>query len=163
MSTPMIRTVIALPALLMLAGAAKPVVPMVVRGDGLMDLVVGGKAARIRITPWAPAAPTLNPDFAQSIGLKGGLFGFAVKVGPVKVGGKTGVTRFDFGTMTFRRRVVWFDRRYEAQGDGAADAAHANDADGAARDMPAQKLGGVPARPVAGNPRRACRLRCAAG
>lgn len=119
MSTPMIRTVIALPALLMLAGAAKPVGPMVVRGDGLMDLVVGGKAARIRITPWAPAAPTLNPDFAQSIGLKGGLFGFAVKVGPVKVGGKTSVTRFDFGTMTFRRRVVWFDRRYEAQGDGA--------------------------------------------
>lgn len=113
------RTMMASSAALLLIGAAKPATPMVVSGDGLMTITVGGTQARIRITPWAPAAPTLNPDFASRIGLKGGLFGFAVKVGPVKVSGKSSVTRFDFGTMTFRRRVVWFDRRYEAQGDGA--------------------------------------------
>lgn len=113
------RSVIAASAVLLLVGAAKPVQPLIVRGDGLMNAVVGGKAARIRITPWAPAAPTLNPEFAEAIGLKGGLFGFAVKVGPVRVSGKTSVTRLDFGTMTFRRRVVWFDRRYEVPGDGA--------------------------------------------
>lgn len=103
----------------LLIGAAKPAQPLVVRGDGLVNATVGGSPARIRITPWAPAAPTLNPDFARQIGLRGGLFGFAVKVGPVKVGGQTSVTRFDFGTMNFRRRVVWFDRRYEPQGEGA--------------------------------------------
>lgn len=103
----------------LLIGAAKPATPLVVRGDGLVSATVGGASVRIRITPWAPAAPTLNPDFAARIGLRGGLFGFAVKVGPVKVGGQTSVTRFDFGTMTFRRRVVWFDRRYEPVGEGA--------------------------------------------
>jgi len=106
-------------ALAGLVGAAKPAQPLVVRGDGLVDAVVGGSPARIRITPWAPAAPTLNPDFAARIGLRGGLFGFAVKVGPVKVGGQTSVTRLNFGALNFRRRVVWFERRYEPQGDGA--------------------------------------------
>ena len=113
------RVLAATVALAMLVGAAKPSLPLVVRGDGLVDAVVGGSRARIRITPWAPAAPTLNPDFAGRIGLKGGWFGFAVKVGPVRVNGRSSVTRLDFGTMNFRRRVVWFDRRYEAQGDGA--------------------------------------------
>lgn len=103
----------------LLIGGAKPATPLVVRGDGLVNATVGGSSARIRITPWAPAAPTLNPDFADRIGLKGGWFGFAVKVGPVRVNGKSSVTRLDFGTMNFRRRVVWFDRRYEPQGDGA--------------------------------------------
>lgn len=111
--------VMASAALCLLMGAAKPTTPLVVRGDGLVNTTVGGTSARIRITPWAPAAPTLNPDFADRIGLKGGWFGFAVKVGPVKVNGKSSVTRLDFGTMSFRRRVVWFDRRYEPQGDGA--------------------------------------------
>lgn len=106
-------------ALAGVVGAAKPAQPLVVRGDGLVDAVVGGSPARIRITPWAPAAPTLNPDFAARIGLRGGLFGFAVKVGPVKVGGQTSVTRLNFGALNFRRRVVWFERRYEPQGDGA--------------------------------------------
>ncbi len=89
------------------------------RGDGIVPVVVGGVAGRMRINPWAPAAPTLNPDYAARIGLRGGMFGFAVKVGPVKVGGKTSVTRLQFGPASFRRRVVWFDRRYDAGADGA--------------------------------------------
>ena len=113
------RMIVVSGAVALLVGAAKPSEPLIVRGDGLVSATVGGSAARIRITPWAPAAPTLNPDFAARIGLKGGWFGFAVKVGPVKVNGRSSVTRLDFGSMNFRRRVVWFDRRYEPQGDGA--------------------------------------------
>lgn len=116
-------TLVARVALLTLVPAligAKPApAPYVVRGDAIVPVVVGGVAGRMRINPWAPAAPTLNPDYAARIGLRGGLFGFAVKVGPVKVGGQTSVTRLQFGPASFRRRVVWFDRRYDAGADGA--------------------------------------------
>lgn len=105
-----------LPALI---GAKPAQAPYVVRGDGVVPVVVGGVAGRMRISPWAPAAPTLNPDFADRIGLRGGWFGVAVKVGPVRVNGKSSVTRLQFGPASFRRRVVWFDRRYEAGTDGA--------------------------------------------
>lgn len=102
------------------AGGAKPAQgEYVVRGDGVVPVTVGNVGGRMRITPWAPAAPTLNPDYAQRIGLKGGFFGFSVKVGPVKVRGESGVTRLQFGNASFKRRVVWFERRYDAGADGA--------------------------------------------
>ncbi|MBX9886003.1 MAG: hypothetical protein K2X68_13630, partial [Novosphingobium sp.] len=110
---------IAMVALPLGIAAAPKLAEYVVRGDGVMAARVGGVAARLRITPWAPAAPTLNPDFATRVGLKGGLFGFAVKVGPVKVTGKTGVTSLDIGGLAFKRRAVWFERRYESGADGA--------------------------------------------
>lgn len=100
--------------------AAKPGArPFIVAGDGVMPATIGGVAGRIRVTPWAPPAPVLNPDMAARIGLKGGWFGIVLKVGPVKVPGKTSVTRLGFAGMDFRRRVVWFDRRYDAGADAA--------------------------------------------
>lgn len=103
-----------------MASSAKPKIGIyTVRGDGVVPATVGGIAGRMRITPWAPAVPTFNPDFASRVGLKGGWFGFAVKVGPVKVGGKSDVTRLDFGGLAMKRRVVWFDRRYDPGADGA--------------------------------------------
>ncbi|MBY0581536.1 MAG: hypothetical protein K2P68_01280 [Sphingomonas sp.] len=93
-------------------GATKPPVDYIVRGDGVVPATVGGTPTRVRISPWAPAAPTLNPDFADRIGLHGGLFGFVVKVGTVKVKGQSSVTKLQFGTTAFRRRVVWFERPY---------------------------------------------------
>lgn len=108
--------VCALPALI---GARKPI-DYVVHGEGLMTIRIGGVPARLRINPWAPAAPTLNPDFAARIGLHGGLFGVGVKVGTVKVKGDTSVTRLDFGGgASFRRRVVWFERPYATGADAA--------------------------------------------
>ncbi len=102
------------------ARAARPgPAPFIVTGDGVMAARIGGLAARIRLTPWAPSAPVLNPDMAARIGLKGGWFGVVLKVGPVKVAGKTSVTRLGFAGLDFRRRVVWFDRRYDAGADAA--------------------------------------------
>lgn len=99
--------------------AAPKALDYVVRGDGVVSAVIGGQPARLRISPWAPAAPTLNPDFAQRIGLHGGLFGFAVKVGPVKVAGQSSVTRLEVSKASFRRRVVWFDRPWSTGADAA--------------------------------------------
>ena len=112
---------LAMPALpIASAIGAKPKIgDYVVRGDGIVAARVGDLAGRMRITPWAPAAPTLNPDYAARIGLKGGWFGFQVKVGPVKVAGKSDVTKLDFGGLAIKRRVVWFDRRYDTGADGA--------------------------------------------
>lgn len=105
-------------ALCLLAAKAAPA-PFVVAGDGVVAGRIGSAPGRIRLTPWAPAAPVLNPDVAQRIGLNGGWFGVALKVGPVKVAGKSSVTRLGFAGFDFRRRVVWFDRRYDAGADAA--------------------------------------------
>ncbi len=104
----------------LLIGGAKPAAaPYIVRGDGVVPVIVGGVAGRMRISPWAPAAPTLNPDYAARIGLRGGLFGFQVAVGSVKVSGRTSVTRLEFGAAKFKRRVVWFEKPYAPNADGA--------------------------------------------
>jgi len=103
----------------LLIGAKPAAAPYVVRGDGVVPAVIGGVAGRMRISPWAPAAPTLNPDYAARIGLHGGLFGFRVAVGPVKVRGESSVTRLEFGPAKFKRRVVWFERAYATGADGA--------------------------------------------
>jgi hypothetical protein len=47
------------------------------------------------------------------------LISFAVKVGPVKVKGETGVTKLEFGAAAFKRRVVWFERPYAHGADAA--------------------------------------------
>lgn len=99
--------------------AKKAVQPLVVRGDGVVPASVGGVAGRMRISPWAPAAPTLNPDYANRIGLRPGWFGVKLAVGPVRVGGASAVTRLSIADAAFKRRVVWFDRRYAVGADGA--------------------------------------------
>ncbi len=103
----------------LLAGATRAPIEYVVRPSGVIDMKIGGQPARLRISPWAPAAPTLNPDIVARIGLHGGLIGFAVKVGPVKVKGQTSVTRLDVGSVGFKRRVVWFERPYAVGADVA--------------------------------------------
>ncbi len=102
---------------MLIAGAGDPV--FVVRGDGVVPAKLGGQPGKLLLSPWAPAAPTLNPGYRTRIGLHAGLFGFSVKVGPVKVRGDTSVTRLDYQGMSYRRRVVWFERDY-AQGADAA-------------------------------------------
>lgn len=102
---------------LLIGAAPQPV--FVVRGDGVVPARLGGAPGRLLLSPWAPAAPTLNPDYRNRAGLHAGLFGFSVKVGPVKVRGDTSVARLDFEGLSYRRRVVWFERDY-AQGADAA-------------------------------------------
>lgn len=97
--------------------ADKAPIEYVIHGQALVPIRVGGQPARLRVSPWAPAAPTLNPDFARAIGLHNGLIGFSVKVGNVKVKGQTSVTRLDFGKVSFRKRVVWFERPYARGAD----------------------------------------------
>ncbi|MBX9796295.1 hypothetical protein [Sphingomonas sp.] len=101
------------------ATGARKDAELIVRGDGIYDGRVNDAPARLRLTPWAPSAPTLNDDIVPKAGLHAGLFGFAVKVGPTKVRGNTSVARMSFGKYSYRRRVVWFDRRYDAGADGA--------------------------------------------
>ncbi len=101
------------------ATGARKDAELVVRGDGIYAGQINKTPARLRLTPWAPSAPTLNNDFVERAGLHAGLFGFAVKVGPVKVRGDTSVARIGFGKYSYRRRVVWFERRYDAGADGA--------------------------------------------
>lgn len=113
------RATLAAMALGLIVSATRAPIDYAVDADGIVPVRIGGKPGGLRISPWAPAAPTLNPGFASAIGLHGGLFGVGVKVGPVKVKGNTAVTRLEFGRVGFKRRVVWFEKDY----DHAADAA----------------------------------------
>ncbi|MFA5970421.1 MAG: hypothetical protein WC816_14400 [Sphingomonas sp.] len=99
-------------------GARAPV-DYVVHGDGVVAIRIAGQPARLRINPWAPPAPTINPDFAARAGLRGGWFGFSVKVGPVRVKGDSAVTRLEFGSTGFKRRAVWFERPYTRGADAS--------------------------------------------
>ena len=106
-------------ALLALVGAATPPqVERVIAGDGIVNATVGGVEARIRIDPGATAMPLITSELATRAGLRGGMFGTLYGVGPVRVPGRTAVTRVDFGTGVVRRRVSFAPRAYAAGLDG---------------------------------------------
>jgi hypothetical protein len=83
-------------------------VPLTVSGDRTLGATVHGASARLRIGPGAPSIPIFNPDFAARAGFKAGMFGTRAQIGPVAIGGKSAVIRFDLGQGEFKRRVTWF-------------------------------------------------------
>ncbi|MDF7777548.1 hypothetical protein P1X14_19995 [Sphingomonas sp. AOB5] len=92
---------------------------LLVIGDGIVDGVVNGVPARIKLDPGAPGSPIFNPDFAARAGFKPSMIGFIARIGPVKVPGATDVVRIDIGRGEFKRRAGWFQVPYVTGADGA--------------------------------------------
>lgn len=86
------------------------------------DLVVAGtiagRPARLQMSPNGSSTLVMNPDAANRMGLKGGLFNVGVKVGPVAIRGKTAVVRYGVQGPERRRRIGWFDRPIAQGFDG---------------------------------------------
>lgn len=101
----------------LLASAPKLPPVYVVRGDGVVSGALNGVPARIRIDPAAASAPILTTELAQRARLKAGLFGFEYMIGPVRLNGRSAVTRIDFGLGPVRRRVGWTPAPYRAGAD----------------------------------------------
>ncbi len=90
---------------------------LVVTADGVRPTTLAGRPARLRVDPSAPGLPMVNPDLAARAGLKGGMFGVAYSVGPVRIVGSSAVTRLDLGDGPVKRRVSWSDRDFARRAD----------------------------------------------
>lgn len=93
---------------------------LVVSGDGIVPVTVGGVPGRVRIDPAVPALPMLNADYAGRARLRAGPFAFGYMVGPEQVNGRSAVTRIAIGAgaRPRKRRVGWTERPFTAAADG---------------------------------------------
>lgn len=111
------RTITALMAM-MAIGATRAPQERVIAADGIVSGRIGDTPLRLRIDPAAPAMPLVTTAVAERAGLKGGMFGTVYGVGPLRIPGRTAVTRIDFGTGAVKRRVSFAPRAYAAGFDG---------------------------------------------
>ena len=99
------------------ASAASRPAEYVVSGDGVVSGMLNGVPARMRIDPAAPAVPITSTELANRAGLKAGPFDFEYLIGGTRIGGKSAVTRIDYGLGSVRRRVGWTTSPYRAGAD----------------------------------------------
>ena len=93
--------------------------PLVVTAeqDFIVPVEVNGRLLRLRLDPGTERI-VLNPEAAAAAGLDGSMFGVAAMVGPVRVNGRTSLTRVAIGDWRERRRVMWFSRPVVSGADG---------------------------------------------
>lgn len=106
-------------ALLSTAAAAQP--ERVVRGDGIVSVILNGAPGRIRIDPAAPALPIFTAPYAAGQArLRAGPFAFGYLVGPEQVTGLSAVGRIAVGegARPRKRRIGWTVRTYAPGADG---------------------------------------------
>lgn len=117
----MTQRVTMIAAALLLAGSADPPAERVVSGDGIVNVRLNGKLARLRIDPAAPGMPLMADAVADERGFKmGGSLGigFGFSVGPTTVMSKTQVIRVAYGIKPQKQRVGWTQRPFAIAADG---------------------------------------------
>lgn len=107
-------------AMAALTGAAPPRADaeLVVDAGATLPTTLNGVPAHLRVDPGAVAMPAATAELARRAGLKAGPFGVEYIIGPVRVEGRTALGRIDLGRGPEKRRIAWWDRRW----DPAADA-----------------------------------------
>jgi hypothetical protein len=92
--------------------------------DGfILPADINGQAVRLRVdTGYSDII--LNPAVAQRLGLRPSLFGADLRVGPVKVQGRTGRGTVAIGSARQDRHISWFDRNVADDADGVINIAH---------------------------------------
>ena len=109
----LLNVVVATPA----AAAANE---FIIGPDGAVDVTVNGKPARMLFRGVGSSTLILNPENAKRLGVKTGIIKFPIRyrVGPHRINGKSGVTRYSVGGKQVKRRVGWFERDVAAGFDG---------------------------------------------
>lgn len=97
--------------------AAKPASNLQVRPGENTQVLINGMSAHASITADGPVYPTLNPSVASQLGYTGGLLGADAQIGPITVKGYTDVARFSEQGMTFKKRILWFERPITTHAD----------------------------------------------
>ncbi len=92
----------------------------VIGPDGVVEAVVNGKPAHMLFRGVGSSTAILNPASAERFGVKTGIIKFPIqyRVGPYRINGKSGVTRYAVGGREIKRRVGWFDRDVAPGFDG---------------------------------------------
>jgi hypothetical protein len=109
------------PLLLLVAPPVKAANDELIIGpDGALDAIVNGKPAHMLFRGVGSSTAILNPSSAERFGLKTGIIKFPIqyRVGPNRINGKSGVTRYTVGGRAIKRRVGWFERDVAPGFDG---------------------------------------------
>jgi hypothetical protein len=92
----------------------------IVGPDGAIDAVVNGKPAHMLFRGVGSSTAILNPASAARLGMKTGIIKFPIhyRIGPIRINGKSGVTRYSVNGHEVKRRVGWFERDVAPGFDG---------------------------------------------
>jgi hypothetical protein len=93
---------------------------LIIGPDGVVEAIVNGKPAHMLFRGVGSSTAILNPSSAERFGLKTGFIKFPIqyRVGPNRINGKSGVTRYAVVGKEVKRRVGWFDRDVAPGFDG---------------------------------------------
>jgi hypothetical protein len=92
----------------------------VVEPNAVVAAGVNGRPARFLFRGVGSSVPILNPQSADSFGIKPAFIrsGISFRVGPVRVNGRNGVATYNIGGRDQKRRVGWFEREIAPGYDG---------------------------------------------
>ena len=91
---------------------------LVLSGDNVIAVEINGQPFQMEVRPEAAEAPMLNPEVAQALQLKPGMFGFVTLVGPEKVSGVSAVHKVDYGAGEQKQRIFWASRASSTVANG---------------------------------------------
>lgn len=104
--------------------AAHPVVAatneFVVGPEGAVDIVVNGKPARMLFRGVGSSTAIFNRASVEQLGIKRGIIKISIgyRIGPHRIGGRSGVARYSINGRSIKRRVGWFSRDVAPGFDG---------------------------------------------
>jgi hypothetical protein len=93
---------------------------LVVGPDATVKAIFNGHPARMLVRGVGSTVPLLNPQSAADFGLKPAFIRSKIsfRVGPTRINGKNGVTRYKIGGLEQKRRIGWFEREIAPGYDG---------------------------------------------
>jgi hypothetical protein len=93
---------------------------LVVGPNATVEAIFNGHPARMLVRGVGSTVPLLNPQSAADFGLKPAFIRSKIsfRVGPTRINGKNGVTRYMIGGLEQKRRIGWFEREIAPGYDG---------------------------------------------
>ena len=116
----LVLCLVALLNVLVATAAAAATNEFIIEPDGAVEVTVNGKPTRMLFRGVGSSTLILNPEDAKRLDIKTGIIKFPIRyrVGPHRINGKSGVTRYSVGSKLVKRRVGWFERDVAAGFDG---------------------------------------------
>lgn len=103
--------------------AAADQLTLFARDGFIVPAMINGHPVHLRVdTGYSDIV--LNPGVAARVGVKPSLFGADLRIGPVRVDGRSGRGLVRLGPAAEQRHIIWFDRDVAADADGVINIAH---------------------------------------
>ena len=82
----------------------------IVPKDGKITGRLAGSPATLGVLGDGLSYPVIDPMIARQRGLRSSIFAVQARVGATRIAGSTGITSLSIGSVTFKRRALWFER-----------------------------------------------------